>query len=68
MIAAPSVAVVAARFVLLHLAAAMTGATKKALERKIERGMWIEGKHFRRRDGGVWVDMNAIEQWIDKGV
>lgn len=66
-IASPSVAVVAARFVLLHLAAAMTGATKKALQRKIERGVWVEGKHFRKRDGGIYIDMDAYNRWVEDG-
>lgn len=66
-IASPSVAVVAARFVLLHLAAAMIGTTKKTLERKIERGVWVEGKHYRKRDGGIYLDMEAYNRWVEDG-
>jgi hypothetical protein len=66
-IAAPSVAVVAARFVTLQHAAAMTGKSVKAMQRKIERGIWVEGKHFRRRDGGVYIDMDAYSRWVEDG-
>lgn len=39
-----SVAILPARYVLLPLANALTGYTVKAMERKIERGDWEEGK------------------------
>jgi hypothetical protein len=57
----------ASRFVLIPLASLVTGLSEKAIERKIERGVWIEGKHFRRRDGRVYVDMQAYERWVDQG-
>lgn len=55
-----------ARFVLIPLAATVTGLTVKAIERKIERGVWIEGIHYRLRDGGRWIDLKAIEKWVEK--
>jgi hypothetical protein len=66
-IALPSVAVMAARFVSLQLAAVMIGRTEKAIERKIERGIWIEGKHYRKRDGGIYIDMDAYTRWVEDG-
>lgn len=63
-VAPPTVAVVASRFVLIPLAAAMTGLTQKAIERKIERGEWIEGKHYRRKDGRNYIDMQGYEAWV----
>lgn len=66
-IASPTVAVVAASTVLIPTAAAMLGLSKKAIERKIERGVWVEGKHFARRDGNVFIIIPAVEQWVIKG-
>src|SRR5665213_231698 len=39
------------RYVLLTVAAQMTGYTVKAMERKIERGDWVEGKLLAARPG-----------------
>lgn len=65
--AVPPIVVVSSRYVLIPVAAAMTGLSVKAIERKIERGVWIEGKHFRRRDGGNYIDMEAYKRWVEEG-
>ena len=57
------VAVQAARYVRIQLFCLMTGFTPKAVERKIEDGKWVEGKHYRRRDGAILIDMNGYEAW-----
>ncbi len=54
-----------ARFVRIRLAAAITGLTEKAIRRKIERGVWLEGKHWRRADGGIYIDTKAVEKWVE---
>ena len=54
----PSATVLPARYVLLPLANALTGHTVKAMERKIERGDWQEGKVWRRGpDGHIMIDI-----------
>lgn len=63
----PTVAVVASRYPSLQLAAAMLGKTVKALQRKIERGVLVEGKHYHRRDGSIYIDIEAYEQWVKTG-
>lgn len=58
--------VVPARYVLLSLAQFMTGYTVKAMERKIERGDWQEGKIWRRApDGHICIDIAGYEKWIE---
>jgi hypothetical protein len=61
-----SMVIPTSRYVLIEVASAKTGLTKKAIQRKIERGEWIEGKHFRRRDGRVFIDMVAYEAWVEQ--
>lgn len=62
----PPVAVVPARYVLLPLANAITGYTVKAMERKIERGDWIEGKVWRRApDGHIMIDIQGYQRWVE---
>ena len=55
-----------ARYVLLPLAYAITGYTVKAMERKIERGDWIEGKVWRRApDGHIMIDIQGYQRWVE---
>lgn len=64
--AAPSISV--ARFVTVELAAQATGLSQKAIRRKIEDGIWIEGSEYRRQidDGRIYVDMKGYEKWVVK--
>lgn len=54
-----------ARFVTIEMCAAVTGLTKGAVGKRIERGYWIEGRQFRKAaDGRIWIDMQAVEKWV----
>ena len=60
------VVVLPARYVLLQLATALTGYSVKAMQRKIERGDWSEGKVWRRApDGRVMVDLVGYQKWAE---
>jgi len=49
---------------LLHLVAAETGYSEKALRRKIEDGILIEGKHYYRSpDGRISIDTEEFTKW-----
>jgi hypothetical protein len=55
-----------ARFVTISLAEALTGYTKDAIETKIARGVWIEGREWRRApDGRILIDMRGYEKWVE---
>lgn len=55
-----------ARYVLLPLAQSVTGYTVKAMERKIERGGWQEGKVWRRApDGHIMIDLQGYHRWVE---
>jgi len=55
-----------ARYVLLPLANRVTGYTVKAMERKIERGDWQEGKVWRRApDGRILIDVLGYQRWVE---
>jgi hypothetical protein len=54
-----------ARYVLLPLANLLTGYSVKAMERKIERGDWLEGKVWRRApDGRIVIDVLGYQRWV----
>lgn len=55
-----------ARYVLLSVANAITGYSVKAMERKIERGDWPEGKLWRRApDGHILIDLMGYQKWVE---
>jgi hypothetical protein len=55
-----------AKYVLLPVAEAITGYTIKAIERKIERGDWIEGKIWiRAPDGRILLNIQGFEKWVE---
>ncbi|MEO5846028.1 MAG: excisionase [Caldimonas sp.] len=56
------------QYVTIPLAAALTGYTAKAIRRKIEAGVWIEGREIRRApDGRILVNVKAYRQWVERG-
>lgn len=54
------------RYVLMPLATTITGYTVKAMQRKIERGDWQEGKLWRRApDGRIVIDLEGYQKWVE---
>jgi hypothetical protein len=65
---APGVPIVVStsRYVLLPLANLLTGYSVKAMERKIERGDWQEGKVWKRApDGRIVIDVLGYQRWVE---
>ena len=60
----PDVRVEPAAYVTIGLFSSITGLTAKAVQRKIEKGIWLEGREFWRRDGRVLVDIKGYESWV----
>lgn len=57
-----------ARYVRLALFCEKTGWTEKAIRRKMENGVWLEGQHYRRApDGAILIDMKGYEKWVEGG-
>jgi hypothetical protein len=55
------------RYVTLNLFEQLTGYTVKAVRRKIEDRVWLEGFQFRRGpDGRILVDLEGFERWVEK--
>jgi hypothetical protein len=55
-----------ARYILLPVANLITGYTVKAMERKIERGDWQEGKVWKRApDGRILIDIVGYQKWVE---
>ena len=53
------------RFVRIRKAAELTGYTEKAINRKIDDGIWLEGALWHKApDGSRIIDMEAYEKWV----
>jgi hypothetical protein len=54
-------------WVLIPVFATMTGYTDKAIRRKIEEGVWIENKHYRRApDGRITMNVPEYYKWVEQ--
>lgn len=54
------------RWVLIPLFCRLTGYSEKAVRRKIEDGVWLQGKHFRRApDGRITMNLQAYYEWVE---
>ena len=55
------------RYVLIQKASEVTGYTPKAIEHKIAKGVWTEGKEYRHApDGRLLIDLQGFEKWVEK--
>jgi hypothetical protein len=53
-------------WVMLRRAAEVTGLSVGAIEKKVQRGVWLEGVQWRRApDGRRWFSLPAIKAWIE---
>lgn len=58
--------IVQVRWMLIPLFAKLTGYTEKAIRRKIEDGVWLQGKHYRRApDGRITFDLQEYYRWVE---
>ena len=62
-------ATIAVKWVLIPLFCNLTGYTDKAVRRKIEDGVWLQGKHYRKApDGRVKISLPAYYEWVEGSV
>lgn len=53
------------KFVTIRKMAEMCGYTEKAIRRKIEGGIFIEGTHYiKAPDGRIHFDLEQYEKWL----
>ena len=57
------------RFVTIKRFAEIAGYTEKAVRRKIESGVWLEGSVWvKAPDGRILIDVEAFERWAEGGL
>lgn len=53
-------------YVTIPKAAEQIGLTEKAIRRKIENGVWIEGREYRRApDSRVYISLEGVAKWVE---
>ncbi|MDA3921350.1 MAG: hypothetical protein PF501_11835 [Salinisphaera sp.] len=55
----------ATRYVTVKKAEQETGYSKRAIETKIDRGVWVEGREYiRAPDRRILIDLEGYEKWV----
>lgn len=58
-----------APYVVIPLAATITGLSAKAIYRKIEEGHWLEGREFKRGpDGHIYISIKGYTAWVESAL
>jgi hypothetical protein len=54
------------RYILVLKFCELTGYTDKAVRRKIQEGIWIQGKLWRKApDGHILIDLENYNKWVE---
>lgn len=54
------------QYVKLSVFCVLTGYTEKAVRTKIDRGHWLDGRHYRKApDGHIMMDLQAYNAWVE---
>jgi len=54
------------RYMTISKFSEVSGYTQKAIRRKIEEGVWIENRHYRRApDNRVLIDVEGFKAWVE---
>lgn len=53
------------QWLLIPTFANLTGYSEKAIRRKIEDGIWLEGKHYKKApDGRITMNLQEYYKWV----
>lgn len=54
-------------WVLVPVFCAMTGYSDKAVRRKLQEGVWLQGKHYRKApDGRITMNIQEYYKWVEQ--
>lgn len=54
--------------VTINLFSQISGLTPAAVRNMIHEGKWLEGRHYFRRAGRVYVSVKGYEKWVQTGL
>ena len=54
------------RYVLIPAFSLLTGYSEKAVRRKIEDGVWLQGDVWKKApDGHIMIDLEGYQRWVE---
>ncbi|MGI4846551.1 MAG: excisionase [Janthinobacterium lividum] len=54
------------QYVLIPVFCALTGYSEKAVRRKIQDGIWLNGKEYKKApDGHITMNLEGYYKWVD---
>lgn len=54
-----------ARFVTIEVASNAIGLSKRAIQTKIHKCVWVLNRQYRKGpDGRIYIDLEGVEKWI----
>lgn len=54
------------RYLTIDKYAELSGYTPHAIRTKVDKGVWLEGRQFRRApDGRIMIDIEGVEKWVE---
>ena len=57
-----------APYLTVDVAASITGYSEKAIRRKIQEGIWLEGREYRKSpDGRILISIKGFTSWVEQG-
>ena len=56
-----------AEWVTVELFSRISGLTQPAVRCMIFEGKWLEGRHYQRRAGRVYISIKGFEKWVASG-
>jgi hypothetical protein len=54
------------KWVKLERYAEISGDTVDAVQARRRAGKWLNGRECKLIDGRIWINLPAVEQWIEK--
>ena len=55
------------KWMLIPTFCSLTGYSEKAVRRKIEEGVWTQGRHYRKApDGHITMNLQEYYKWVEQ--
>jgi len=53
------------KYVVIKKLSELSGLTENAIYAYRKKGIWVEGKHWIKRQGRLYFNTQAIEKWVE---
>lgn len=46
----------------------LSGDTANAVHARRKKGIWLDGVHCQVRNKNLWINLEAVEKWVENGL